>query len=193
MSLFQKKSDPLADKARELNEEIARLEREIRQLSVVPARKRPSFGVFRGTSSAHPPAVPPPSTPSRGGATPIPQPGPSKPTASGPDPAIALRKSRSAASTASSRHLNLGGEPIADDHFNAQGLRKFDLAAILQRWIHPLRGPSPTSTPMATLLAAGSVHGLRPLRYEKRVARNRFIGLFIFLLLILLGLARIYF
>jgi hypothetical protein len=37
------------------------------------------------------------------------------------------------------------------------------------------------------------VHGLKALRYEKRVARNRFLGLFSLLLLILLGLAHVYF
>jgi hypothetical protein len=36
-------------------------------------------------------------------------------------------------------------------------------------------------------LAAGGIQGLRPLRYEKRVARNRFIFFVIFLVLILLG------
>jgi hypothetical protein len=37
-------------------------------------------------------------------------------------------------------------------------------------------------------LAAGGVHGLRPLRYEKRVARNRFIALVIVIVVVLLGL-----
>jgi cell division protein FtsB len=37
-------------------------------------------------------------------------------------------------------------------------------------------------------LAAGGVHGLKPMRYEKRVARNRFIALVVLLFLLLLGL-----
>jgi hypothetical protein len=41
-------------------------------------------------------------------------------------------------------------------------------------------------------MTSNSIHGLRPLRYEKRVARNRFIGLFILLVLVLTGLARVY-
>ena len=36
--------------------------------------------------------------------------------------------------------------------------------------------------------AAGGIQGLRPMRYEKRVARNRFVFLVVFLLLMLLGL-----
>jgi hypothetical protein len=45
---------------------------------------------------------------------------------------------------------------------------------------------------MAKMLAAGSIQGLRTLRYERRVARNRFIALSIILLLILWGLAYTY-
>jgi cell division protein FtsB len=36
-------------------------------------------------------------------------------------------------------------------------------------------------------LAAGGIQGLRPLRYEKRVARNRFIFFVVILFLALLG------
>jgi hypothetical protein len=42
------------------------------------------------------------------------------------------------------------------------------------------------------LLAAGSVQGLRPLRYEKRVARRRFILLVIALTLVLLGIVSVF-
>ncbi len=80
----------------------------------------------------------------------------------------------------------------ADARVNPQGIRKFDLASLWHR-LHPLfRGPNTHNPRMVQYLAAGSVHGLRPLRYEKRVARNRFIGLFILLVLILFGLARVY-
>jgi len=41
-------------------------------------------------------------------------------------------------------------------------------------------------------LAAGGVHGLRPLRYEKRVARNRFIAFVIVLFVILFGTFLVY-
>ena len=43
------------------------------------------------------------------------------------------------------------------------------------------------SASLVNYLAAGGVHGLRPMRYEKRVARNRFILLVVVLFLILLG------
>ena len=45
---------------------------------------------------------------------------------------------------------------------------------------------------LVNYLAAGGVHGLRPLRYEKRVARNRFIALVIILFVILLGVFSIF-
>jgi hypothetical protein len=42
-------------------------------------------------------------------------------------------------------------------------------------------------------LAVGSIKGLRPLRYEKRIARNRFIFLSLFFALILWGLIYAFF
>jgi cell division protein FtsB len=41
-------------------------------------------------------------------------------------------------------------------------------------------------------LAAGGIQGLRPMRYEKRVARNRFIALVIILFLTLLGIVAVF-
>ncbi len=41
-------------------------------------------------------------------------------------------------------------------------------------------------------LAHGGVQGLRPMRYEKRVARNRFIALVIFLFLLLVGVISLF-
>lgn len=88
----------------------------------------------------------------------------------------------------------LGSSPSEPDgRINPQGLRKFDLASIWRRIRVHFQGPNTNNPRMVQYLAAGSVHGLRPLRYEKRVARNRFIGLFLLLVLILFGLARVYF
>jgi hypothetical protein len=48
---------------------------------------------------------------------------------------------------------------------------------------------SPTSNPkLVTYLAAGNVQGLRPLRYEKRVARNRFLALTLVFVAVLFGI-----
>ena len=77
-------------------------------------------------------------------------------------------------------------------HYNEYGVAKFDLSAVFRRWLSQVRGPSSNNPRMAKMLAAGSVQGLRTLRYERRVARNRFIALSIILLLILWGLAYTY-
>lgn len=82
---------------------------------------------------------------------------------------------------------------VRDDHFNAQGLRKFDLAAAWKRWAGWFSSPTPSNPQMIRYLASGSVQGLRPLRYERRVARNRFVGLFLLLFVILWGLLAVYF
>lgn len=77
-------------------------------------------------------------------------------------------------------------------HLNELGGRKYDLSGAWQRLLSHLRGPTANNPRMARMLAAGSIHGLRPLRYERRVARNRFIALFVILLLILWGLGYTY-
>ena len=65
----------------------------------------------------------------------------------------------------------------APDRYNDLGVRKYDLMGALRRWQKHLRG-NPTANPkLVSYLAAGSIKGLRPLRYEKRIARNRFIFL----------------
>ncbi len=51
------------------------------------------------------------------------------------------------------------------------------------------RKPPISSNPrMVNVLAAGSIQGLRPLRYERRVARNRFLAFSVLLVLVLIGL-----
>jgi hypothetical protein len=84
--------------------------------------------------------------------------------------------------------LEARSEPnTTPDHYNELGVRKYDLPALLRRLREHFRGPSTTNPKLVSYLAAGGIQGLRPLRYEKRVARNRFIFFVIFLVLILLG------
>ncbi len=57
------------------------------------------------------------------------------------------------------------------------------------RIINNFRKPPVSNNPkMVNFLAAGSIQGLRPLRYERRVARNRFLAFTTILALILIGL-----
>jgi hypothetical protein len=78
------------------------------------------------------------------------------------------------------------------DQFNDLGVRKYDLPALFQRVRRQFSRPASSNPRLVTYLAAGGVRGLRPLRYEKRVARNRFIALVIVLLVILLGVFSIF-
>ena len=60
---------------------------------------------------------------------------------------------------------------------------------IWDRMTKHFRKPSVSTNPkMVNFLAAGSIQGLRPLRYERRVARNRFLAFTTVLMLILIGL-----
>jgi hypothetical protein len=60
---------------------------------------------------------------------------------------------------------------------------------IWNRIIKNFRKPPVSTNPnMVNFLAAGSIQGLRPLRYERRVARNRFLAFTSVLVLILIGL-----
>jgi hypothetical protein len=76
-------------------------------------------------------------------------------------------------------------------HFNDLGVRKFDLPGAMRRVTSVVRGPDPANPKLVNYLAVGSIQGLRPLRYEKRVARNRFIFWSALLFLLLWGLAAV--
>jgi hypothetical protein len=78
------------------------------------------------------------------------------------------------------------------DHYNDLGMRKYDLPAFFRRVRNHLRGPATMNPKLVSYLAAGGIQGLRPMRYERRVARNRFIVLFVFLFLMLVGIIAVF-
>jgi hypothetical protein len=86
-----------------------------------------------------------------------------------------------------------GDVPSTLEHFNDLGVRKYDLPALFRRVRNHFHGPATTNPRLVSYLAAGGIQGLRPLRYEKRVARNRFIALVVVLLLTLLGIIAVFF
>lgn len=80
-------------------------------------------------------------------------------------------------------------EPAVNpQHFNELGVRKYDLLSLLDRIRKHFQGPPVSNPKLVNYLAAGSIQGLRPLRYEKRVARNRCVALATLLLLAFLGI-----
>lgn len=89
--------------------------------------------------------------------------------------------------TVNQSHLKAPPESAGPQHFNELGVRKYDLAAAWERLKNNFRGPSASNPKLVNYLAAGSIQGLRPLRYEKRVARNRFLVLVLVLFLLLWG------
>lgn len=73
-------------------------------------------------------------------------------------------------------------------HYNELGVRKYDLVSALRRLTTHFRSGPVQKPQVVNLLAAGSIQGLRPLRYEKRVARNRCLALCGLLLFVMLAI-----
>jgi hypothetical protein len=91
------------------------------------------------------------------------------------------------------KSLRTAEETAAPDQFNELGVRKYDLPGLLNRIRRLFQRPTTSNPRLVAYLAAGGVQGLRPLRYEKRVARNRFIFFAAGLFLLLLGLILVFF
>ena len=161
---LKKKPDTSADRARDWNDGIAELEAEIKRLSQQvesnPAPRLRSTSVpHRATSEVAVRALPAHSA--------------SEPIFEEVDQALLKNRAENANSPA---------------HYNELGVRKYELPGMLRRLRNHFRGPAATNPKLVSYLAAGGIQGLRPLRYEKRVARNRFILLVAGLFLMLLGL-----
>lgn len=178
MAWFRKKSDPISDRARVLSEEIAALETRIKTLDdrLQSHQNQPrlrSTAHPHGTTITHVPVLV--STPTLPDPPPVPKPA---------DPIFEpVDQNRLQAQTDGAN---------TPEHYNELGVRKYDLPALVERIKGHLQGPSTTNPKLVSYLAAGGIQGLRPLRYEKRVARNRFIALVVFLFLVLLGLLAVF-
>ena len=157
--------DPISDRARALNSQIAALESEIKrldtQLQHAPGPRLRSTAIPHGATidRTHEPPPPPPAQ----------------------EPVFEEVKP-----------VPASDETDAPDQFNELGVRKYDLPALLQRLRRRFSRPVASNPRLVTYLAAGGVRGLRPLRYEKRVARRRFIAFTIFLFVMLLGTILVY-
>lgn len=161
MRLFKKTVDPISDRARTLNAEIAALEVQIKKLS----RK-----------------VPPPQPAPRWRTTALPE-----GYATAPLPRAVSQEPIFEEAGPNPAHSPVDAETTRE-HYNELGVRKYDLVAVWRRLQELLHGPPAGNPKLINYLASGSIQGLRPLRYEKRVSRNRFLAAVIILLLVLCGI-----
>ena len=164
MGWFNKKQDPISQRAKDLNSQIKKLEAQIQDLSVRAAHPEVSTDLNRASAeskraigSAHPTE----------------------------DPA---RRDPVFEAVNQHRLQDLTPRPA---QFNDLGVKKYDLPAAWRRLSEQMRGPSSKNPKLVDLLAAGAIQGMRPLRYEKRIARRRFVVFFILLLLVLWGTAAV--
>ncbi|MEI7731829.1 MAG: hypothetical protein WCO56_19815 [Verrucomicrobiota bacterium] len=160
MSFFRKKPDPITERNKALNQRIAQLEAEIKQLN-----------------NTNPPDSPPRPRP-------IPQP-PATTSSTQPSRPPAAPLFIEAARKPAVPSMEAIPQPQL---YNDLGVRKYNLAEAIRRLFSHFRGPEPSNPKFVSYLAAGNIQGLRPLRYEKRVARNRFIALVIVFTLALWGI-----
>lgn len=84
-----------------------------------------------------------------------------------------------------------GGDIVSDAPQIPPG--RFNLVEAWHRFVERFAGRSRSASGLVTLMAAGSVHGLRPLRYERKIARRRFLLSLGLLLMVLYGIAKVVF
>ena len=160
MGLFKKKADPISQRTKALNAEIAALEVKIKKLNSQPAptpnEPRVRSTAFAGRATVSP--TPPPTT--------------REPIFEHVD----------------QNRLQSSEPTTPPQQYNQLGVRKYDLLGFLGRLKGNFRSRPAANPKLVSYLAAGSIQGLRPLRYEKRVARNRFVVLTIVLLLVAWGI-----
>jgi hypothetical protein len=162
MAWFRKKPDPISNRARALSSEIAALESQIKRLDA-QLQRQASQPRLRST------ALPRGATANH-----------STLSGAAQEPVFV--------EVDQDRLENSAEPPTTPEHYNELGVRKYDLPALWRRLRCHFRGPSTTNPKLVSYLAAGGLQGLRPLRYEKRVARNRFIAFAVLVLLVLLGI-----
>ena len=182
MGLFKKKRDPISERARALNDQIAALEAQIQRLAAGQTNAHDTAFAQGQAPSPEPQRHAPPPQP-RLRSTTLPH-GPTikaQPASASvvPDPIFEeLDQSR----------IQNQPELAPPEPSDELGVRKSDFASFWQRLKSNFRGPATSNPKLVNYLAAGSIQGLRPLRYEKRVARNRFFVLVIILAAVLWGI-----
>jgi cell division protein FtsB len=175
MGWLNKKSDPVSERAQALSSEIAALEAQIKQLDD-QLHRAPEHPRLRSTAVPHGTTI--------------------------------SHTHRATFTVTETDHQDAGpirSEPVfeeinqdrltarplevnnAPEMFNDLGVRKYDLPGLLRRMRNFFHGPNTSNPKLVNYLAAGGVQGLRPLRKERRVARNRFILFSALLFIVMFG------
>lgn len=163
MGAFKKKSDPISDRSRELNAKISALESKIQRLN--QELQSPAGPRLRSTAWPGETAAPSqPATEKRPTGEPIFEAVDQNQLKTPPEP------------------------PPAPAQISELGVRQHEISSLWERVKKQFRPPPAANPKLVNYLAAGSIQGLRPLRFEKRVQRNRFIALLALLLLACLGI-----
>jgi hypothetical protein len=172
MGFFKNKADPISERSRQLTVRIAELESKIQRLNdqAGPLDHR------RLRSTAYPPGAS-----SHSGAL--------NGNGHGPGHVHDATNGDPVFERVDLKELKDVAEPLPIAHSEMENTPgKFDLLEWLERVKKRFRGPPASNPKLVNYLAAGNIQGLRPLRYEKRVARNRFVALTLVLVLVLFGL-----
>lgn len=180
MGLFKKKADPLAQRAQTLNRRIAELEAEIARLSVsvTPGTaRRPGSPEPASTSASAPAAPARPSGPPS-----------STPPAAPPPPPPPPQANEPVFERMPLRPVEPRGPQVSGEEAAELGLKRSSLSLGWRRLKSYFKDPPPSNEKLVNYLAAGGIQGLRPLRFERRIARNRIIFVCVVLGLLLWGL-----
>lgn len=165
MALFRKKSDPLSERARALEAEIAALQEQIKQAEsgapLWPGTPKLRSTTLPGGQKNEAVVAPAPATPAAPVFEDVDQKRLKAAPAVAPAPA----------------HPELSPRPRG-------------VAGTLQNLKRHFGFTQSGNPKLVKLLDSGQIRGLRPLRYERRVARNRFFLLCAVLLAVLYGLFR---
>jgi hypothetical protein len=195
MGWFKKKSDPITERAQALNEQIANLQQQIADLSGklqdAPGEEPPAIEDV--SSAPPPPQVGQPRLRStalprsqgviiHGVNQPAPVPPPQPPPVSRLEPEPVFEE------VPGNPFKGNGDTEPEPEPQPELGVRKNSFGEMWRRMQNHFKGPPAANPKLVSYLAAGSIQGLRPLRYEKRVARNRVIALVVVLVLILWGI-----
>lgn len=167
MGLFQKKNDPIKDREKNLASEIRQLETQIQQLR----------GVLE--EAAHEPRVRQTAYPSHSThPKPVAATEPGNPQHDPVFEPVDQQRLQSAATN-----------PFKDRH-DPHELRREGSTPFWQKVARYFRGPTSSNPKLVSYLAAGNIQGLQPLRYERRVARNRLLLWIAIIIVVIVGILK---